>query len=293
MRGKYIPQRYNDYLKHLEEALRCYNAFEMRYNEDKENWSFPYCFDGYVNKVIPITLSASIFNAIKKYLTDNLFSNTEQRLLLEYLNPSIKSYGDESISHLQQRLDLLSYLGKPTDAEYTKTIQELRTTREILNDKVTEYYVKIGKIAEQKTHNEEYIGKLESDKDLIHSMQEEKAQSSVNSKADELSEMIEKYMVQLKDAFRSEDEYKKASETLYNYFKQNKRQKLIKPIFIRSGNIKRLCRALGNIHRDTIGQEIIGVDYLEFAKATFSCLNGQRIEKNNITRSTFYKYFKG
>ena len=110
--------------------------------------------------------------------------------------------------------------------------------------------------------------------------------------ADELHNTVEKYFLPLQDAFRIDTDYKKAFETVYSYFKQDIK-KLSKPIFVRSGNVKKLCKALGGIHRDTIGEEIISIKYLEFSKATFTCLSNQKIEKDKITRSTFYKYFKG
>ena len=111
---------------------------------------------------------------------------------------------------------------------------------------------------------------------------------------DVLQERIEKYFEPFKKtAFINDADYSKAFNAIYNYFKDERTNKVEQPIFVRSGNIIKICRALGRIHRDTIGYEVIGIKYMEFAKTTFDCLQKQKIEEDEITRSTFYKYFKG
>jgi hypothetical protein len=108
---------------------------------------------------------------------------------------------------------------------------------------------------------------------------------------DHIKEAIEKYLNPLKDVFRAEADYNTACKTVSNYFLLQQTT-ISSNIFVKPRNIKKLAKALGSIHRDTNGG-FIPIAYLEFSKNLFSCFSDQKIEKDNMTRSTFHKYFTG
>lgn len=110
---------------------------------------------------------------------------------------------------------------------------------------------------------------------------------------DELTAIIKPHLESLKKiTFRTDLDYDKAFDEIYCYFKgENKKRR--KPIIVPSGNIKKLAKVLGAIYRDTGTLKPLDTKYLSFSKETFSCFSNQKVEEENTTSSTFYKYFKG
>lgn len=103
-----------------------------------------------------------------------------------------------------------------------------------------------------------------------------------------LDTKIEKNIKDLKSAFNSDEDYKKAINEIVLFF-NGKHNKLSKTIFIKNGNIKKLAYALGEIWRSEKNTPIT-FEYLTFYKRTFSIFHKQTFDKSNVFGCPLYKY---
>jgi hypothetical protein len=93
----------------------------------------------------------------------------------------------------------------------------------------------------------------------------------------------------LQVAFLSTRDFEDAVTRLCKYF-DGEEQQAAKPLNVRKRNYKKLGKALGEIFRDMRHRDSIGRDYLQFAKDTFDCFEGQDISNEKLTSTTLYKY---
>ena len=101
-------------------------------------------------------------------------------------------------------------------------------------------------------------------------------------------ELIKNKFQTFKDAFNNDQDYFKAINFLKTFFLSGKIS-INEPLFVKSGNIKSIAFALGEIWR-TKKNETITYEYLFLYKQLFSIFKNQVIEKNNIFGSNLYKY---
>jgi hypothetical protein len=145
--------RYYDPLLVLNEYLDESNAFKLVYNEDKNTYSLPYLYGEYKNDIEPITLSNKIIGSIKKFLTDNLYSREEIKLLLSHLMPKLNKYGYKTIEYLEKnvkrmdnflerdikppnnKIDIVAYI-----EERKKTIDAFKLANELINNEFTAFF---------------------------------------------------------------------------------------------------------------------------------------------------------
>ncbi len=129
------------------------NAFKLVYNEDKNTYSLPYLYGEYKNDIEPITLSNKIIGSIKKFLTDNLYSREEIKLLLSHLMPKLNKYGYKTIEYLEKnvkrmdnflerdikppnnKIDIVAYI-----EERKKTIDAFKLANELINNEFTAFF---------------------------------------------------------------------------------------------------------------------------------------------------------
>lgn len=93
---------------------------------------------------------------------------------------------------------------------------------------------------------------------------------------------------ELKSEFNNDDDYNKAVILINNFFSE-KLTKIEKPIFIKSGNTKKLAFALGEIWRSKTNN-VITVEYLQFYKKAFSIFANQNIDEEHLFSCNLYKY---
>jgi hypothetical protein len=105
---------------------------------------------------------------------------------------------------------------------------------------------------------------------------------------DKLYSIIENNLNAFKGAFNNEKDYFEAVKFLKAFFLSE--QIYIKePLFVKSGNIKSMAFALGEIWRNQ-KNETITYEYLSLYKQLFSIFKNQKIEKKNIFGCNLYKY---
>lgn len=104
----------------------------------------------------------------------------------------------------------------------------------------------------------------------------------------EMTSLIESFLKEFKSEFNSEKDYLKAIAIFENYFSEVK-GKIGKPIFIKSGNIKKLAYALGEIWRSK-RNNVITYEYLELYRQAFTIFENQKIDRKNLMSSNLYKY---
>jgi hypothetical protein len=104
----------------------------------------------------------------------------------------------------------------------------------------------------------------------------------------EVTNLVESFLNEFKSQFNSEKDYLKAVAIIENYFSEFKAE-IGTPIFIKSGNIKKLAHALGEIWRSK-RNDVITYEYLVLYRQVFSIFESQKIDRNNIMSSNLYKY---
>jgi hypothetical protein len=105
----------------------------------------------------------------------------------------------------------------------------------------------------------------------------------------EIDESVKSIMDPLTQAFLTPAEAQDAIARIKCYFEKVPSSKQT-PIRVRKGNIRRLAKALGDIHRDILYKEAISHSYLIFAKSTFDCFEEHFISTNRHNSSNLYKY---
>ncbi|HUZ59861.1 MAG TPA: hypothetical protein VMU83_13885 [Hanamia sp.] len=104
----------------------------------------------------------------------------------------------------------------------------------------------------------------------------------------ELYSIIENNLNAFKGEFNNEKYYFEAVDSLKTFFLSG--QIYIKePLFVKSGNIKSMAFALGEIWRNR-KNETITYEYLSLYKQLFSIFKNQKIDKKNIFSCNLYKY---
>lgn len=102
---------------------------------------------------------------------------------------------------------------------------------------------------------------------------------------------IEDYIIQFKeDKSINELDYTALVNILLKFFEKNKSTILIKPLFVRNGNKKRLGYALGEIFK-SLKNEALSFEYLELGKKNISIYNDEQIDKTKFNKSNLYKYY--
>ena len=96
----------------------------------------------------------------------------------------------------------------------------------------------------------------------------------------------------LRDAFITQKDFDAAVNRLCEYFDGEPKQG-VPPLRVKRNNWKALGKALGDIHEDIRTADVIGRDYLQFAKDTFDCFKKQDISGERLQGVTLYKYMKG
>ncbi len=91
-----------------------------------------------------------------------------------------------------------------------------------------------------------------------------------------------------KQSFNTIEDYNKAIQLVHDFLIGNP-QKLNEPLFVKSGNIKKLAFALGEIWRSRFN-DVITYDYLIFYTRTFSIFKDQKVNKSNLFGDNLYKY---
>jgi hypothetical protein len=108
--------------------------------------------------------------------------------------------------------------------------------------------------------------------------------------ADGENDISSKCLHEYKDAFSNVSDFMKAVITINSFFLPNSTKSIDKPIFIKSGNIKKIAFALGEIWRGQAKNDVITFEYLQYCKASFTIFKKQKIEKSDVFGSNFYKY---
>jgi hypothetical protein len=103
-----------------------------------------------------------------------------------------------------------------------------------------------------------------------------------------LTDYIEKYLCEYKDAFITESDYEKAIKVLNSFFNGTETN-IDKPILIKRGYTKHIAFALGEIWRSK-KTDVITYEYLMLYKKLFSIFQKQRLEENHVFSSPLYKY---
>lgn len=114
------------------------------------------------------------------------------------------------------------------------------------------------------------------------------ASENGEDKADTLLSSIKEKLKEFKNEFNNEQDFAKAIKILHSYF-QNNEVKIDKPLFVRSGNVKKLAFALGEVWR-TKRNNHITYEYLCLYKQAFSVFKEQKIDKKNVFSNNLYKY---
>lgn len=99
---------------------------------------------------------------------------------------------------------------------------------------------------------------------------------------------IEEYLGELKGKFNNKEDYLKAVNFLKDFFQSGK-VNISQPLFIKSGNIRKLAFALGEIWRSQ-KNEPITYEYLCLYKHLFTIFKDQKIDKKSMFGCNLYKY---
>lgn len=99
---------------------------------------------------------------------------------------------------------------------------------------------------------------------------------------------IKENFKEFKKEFNSDKDYNTAITILQGYFTDGFPE-INRPIFIRSGNVKNVAFALGQIWR-TQKNEPITYNYLSLYKKLFSIFQDQKIDESNLFGCNLYKY---
>jgi hypothetical protein len=110
----------------------------------------------------------------------------------------------------------------------------------------------------------------------------------VKDRNDTLYSIIENKFHAFKDAFNNEKDYFEAIKFLKSFFLSEQIYNK-EPLFVKSGNIRSMAFALGEIWH-TQKNEPITYEYLSLYKQLFSIFKNQKIEKKNIFSCNLYKY---
>lgn len=102
------------------------------------------------------------------------------------------------------------------------------------------------------------------------------------------NDFILKYLSEFKNEFNCDADYLKVIN-LVSLFFLSKKIIIKEPIFVKSGNIKNIAFAMGEIWRCQ-KNDIITFEYLNFNKQVFSIFNKQEIDENNLFGANLYKY---
>jgi hypothetical protein len=116
----------------------------------------------------------------------------------------------------------------------------------------------------------------------------EQFENKVISENSELYETIKKQLEPFLNKFNSQNDYTQAVRCLMSFF-SNKPITLDKPVFVKSGVVKKIAFALGEIWRSN-SNDVISYEYLNYCKQLFSILDKQEISKENLFGCNFYKY---
>ena len=103
-----------------------------------------------------------------------------------------------------------------------------------------------------------------------------------------LTDYIEKYLCEYKEAFNSESDYEKAIKVLNSFF-NGVGTNIDKQIHIKRGYTKQISFALGEIWRSK-KTDVITYEYLMLYKKLFTIFEKQRLEKDHVFSSPLYKY---
>lgn len=101
-------------------------------------------------------------------------------------------------------------------------------------------------------------------------------------------DFIEKHLLPYKQQFYNDPEYKKAIASINSFF-QNETVIIKEPFFVKSGNIRKIGFAMGEIWRSK-KNDVITYEYLEFCKKMFSIFKTQKLDKTNVFSNNLYKY---
>lgn len=135
-----LSSRYFEPMRFLTSAVSSSRAFKQVYNSEKETYHMPYLYANYKTDIDPTAVSETIFNSVRQFFDDNLFTQQERKLLLTELRPQIEHFGADTIRSLTNRMDITENKEKHADtfAEYKKTIAALEEIRKILGNKFLE-----------------------------------------------------------------------------------------------------------------------------------------------------------
>lgn len=118
--------------------------------------------------------------------------------------------------------------------------------------------------------------------------QNQPTNKKVQNEKDNLNSKIENNFNALKKTFNNEEDYLRAVNYLKVFF-LSEQISITEPLFVKSGNIKSMAFALGEIWR-TQKNETITFEYLNLYKKLFSIFKKQKIDKKNIFGCNLYKY---
>lgn len=205
--------------------------------------------------------------AYKLYIDNDNYSQTlidfEEAAIIEKINLSQSAY--------------LKYLRTQKERYGNAAYYHIQYTNSNLSDE----HLKIGKFIANEIAS--LLDKLKNENKVAIIDDEEKLKESSENEG-----FVVKFLEKFRNEFNNSEDYFKAIETVSAFF-LDKDITIIKPIFVRSGNIKKIAFAMGEIWRSH-KNDVITYEYLQFYKQVFSIFGKQSIDKNNLFSNPLYKY---
>ena len=99
---------------------------------------------------------------------------------------------------------------------------------------------------------------------------------------------IDEYLEEFKSQFKSESEYEKAKDALFNWFIAKKSYSG-SPIFVKGRNKSKLAFVLGEIYRSEIDKPL-SREFLQLIKSLFTTFSDEDLESKPINKTNLYKY---
>jgi hypothetical protein len=136
-----ISSRYYEPFRTLSQMIDADYHLPTRYNDDRQTTSFAYLYSNYSHELDSVSLSQKITARVTGYLRDNLYRPDEIKLLLQALLPLAQSFGERSVTSMNQWADRATLHGDHSYAgEVRLSVDALLLARKFIYQNLLEYY---------------------------------------------------------------------------------------------------------------------------------------------------------